>query len=111
MSSDDRIRETIDGLLDARRAGATICPSDAARALRPDGDWRALMDDVRRVAADEAGAGRLELRQGGRPVDPSGARGPIRLGRPPRAGRRLTRRPPGTATRPAGRGPPPPRAL
>jgi hypothetical protein len=80
--SDPRIRETIDALLDARRDGATICPSDAARALLPDGDWRALMDDVRRVAADEAGAGRLEVRQGGRRVDPAGARGPIRLARP-----------------------------
>lgn len=80
--SDARIRETIDELLDARRDGATICPSDAARALRPDGDWRALMDDVRRVAADETEAGRLEVRQRGERVDPSAARGPIRLARP-----------------------------
>lgn len=80
--SDARIRQAIDELLDARRDGATICPSDAARALRPDGDWRALMDDVRRVATDETDAGRLEVRQGGERVDPSGARGPIRLARP-----------------------------
>jgi hypothetical protein len=80
--SDDRIRETIDTLLNARRDGATICPSDAARALRPDGDWRALMDDVRRVAADETDAGRLEIRQGGERVAPRGTRGPIRLARP-----------------------------
>lgn len=80
--SDDRIRATIDALLAARRPGATICPSDAARALRPDGDWRALMDDVRRVAAGEHEAGRLEVRQRGARVDPASARGPIRLGRP-----------------------------
>lgn len=79
--SDDRIRDTIDALLDARRDGATICPSDVARALRPDGDWRALMDDVRRVAALEADAGRLEVRQKGERVEPRGARGPIRLAR------------------------------
>lgn len=81
VPSDDRIRTTIDELLDARRDGATICPSDAARALRPDGDWRALMDDVRRVAADETDAGRLEVRQRGERVDPREARGPIRLAR------------------------------
>lgn len=80
--SDERIRATIDELLDARRDGATICPSEAARALRPDGDWRALMDDVRRVAADETDAGRLEVRQGGERVGARSARGPIRLARP-----------------------------
>lgn len=80
--SDERIRATIDELLDARRDGATICPSEAARALRPDGDWRALMDDVRRVATDETDAGRLEVRQGGERVDARSARGPIRLARP-----------------------------
>jgi hypothetical protein len=80
--SDERIRGTIDELLDARKDGATICPSEAARALRPDGDWRALMEDVRRVAADETEAGRLEVRQGGERVDPATARGPIRLARP-----------------------------
>ncbi|MDO9409753.1 DUF3253 domain-containing protein [Patulibacter sp.] len=79
--SDSRIRETIDELLDARRDGATICPSEAARALRPGGEWRELMDDVRRVAADETAAGRLEIRQGGERVEP-GAKGPIRLARP-----------------------------
>jgi hypothetical protein len=79
---DTRIRETIAALLDARRDGATICPSDAARALRPDGDWRGLMDDVRRVAADETEAGRLEVRQKGQRVDARSARGPIRLARP-----------------------------
>lgn len=79
---DARIRGTIDELLDARKDGATICPSEVARALRPDGDWRAVMDDVRRVAADETAAGRLEVRQRGETVDPAEARGPIRLGRP-----------------------------
>lgn len=82
VPSDDRIRGTIDELLDARRGGATICPSEAARALRPDGDWRALMDDVRRVAGAETEAGRLEIRQGGERVDLATVRGPIRLARP-----------------------------
>lgn len=76
------IAGTIHGLLARRADDKTICPSDAARALRPNGDWRALMEAVRAVAADEAEAGRLEVRQRGQRVEPRGTRGPIRLGRP-----------------------------
>jgi hypothetical protein len=56
-----------------RRGRASFCPSEAARALSP--DWRPLMVDVRRVAADLP----LRATQRGRPVDPVTARGPIRL--------------------------------
>ena len=83
--SDHQIRQKIDELLDSRADEATICPSDVARALAPDPQWRDLMDDVRRVAANEHADGRLEIRQRGEAVDPATARGPIRLGR---AGRR-----------------------
>ncbi len=55
------------------RAGRTFCPSEAARALSD--DWRPLMDRVRRVAATLP----LKATQRGAPVDPVGARGPIRL--------------------------------
>ncbi|GGL59619.1 DUF3253 domain-containing protein [Wenxinia marina] len=69
---DDEIAETLMRL--ARdRAGRTFCPSEAARALAE--DWRQLMDDVRRVAATLP----LVATQGGAPVDPVTARGPIRL--------------------------------
>ena len=40
------------------------------------------MDEVRAAAAALRDRGRLEATQGGHPVDPVGARGPIRLGRP-----------------------------
>jgi len=80
--SEDRVVETILGLLAARAPDATICPSEAARALAADGaDWRALMPAVRRVAAALAGQGRLRVTQQGREVDALAARGPIRLGR------------------------------
>jgi hypothetical protein len=32
---DARLEQAIDALLDDRRAGATICPSEAARAVDP----------------------------------------------------------------------------
>ncbi|MEH3055384.1 MAG: DUF3253 domain-containing protein [Patulibacter minatonensis] len=79
--SDVEIGRAIDGLLAAREDDATICPSEVARALAPADRWRDLMDDVRRVAAAEHHAGRVEVRQGGARVDPATARGPIRLAR------------------------------
>lgn len=61
-------------LAEARGPGKTFCPSEAARRLSD--DWRALMPEIRRVAA---GLG-LQATQKGHPVDPLTARGPIRLG-------------------------------
>ena len=83
---DDRIAATIFALLQARATGRTICPSEAARALA-DGDaaWRALMPEVRRVAAALADAGRLCVTAKGKDVDALQAQGPIRLGRPHRS--------------------------
>jgi hypothetical protein len=78
-----QIAATILALLEARAPDATICPSDAARALGSNEvAWRALMPDVRRVAADLAAAGRIRVTQHGQDVDALAARGPIRLGRP-----------------------------
>lgn len=65
----------------ARGAGKTICPSEAARRVRP-ADWRPLMDACRRVAARLADEGRIVATQRGEPVDPATAKGPIRLGLP-----------------------------
>ncbi len=65
-------------LLAQRDAGATICPSEAARAVAPDG-WRPLMQPAREAASNLSKRGRLEVVQGGRRVDPASARGPIRL--------------------------------
>ena len=85
---DERIVATVFALLDARAADSTICPSDAARALAADAAaWRALMPEVRRVAAALAASGALRVTQHGEDVDALAARGPIRLGRPLNRGR------------------------
>jgi hypothetical protein len=82
-AGDERIVAKIFELLDQRAAGSTICPSDAARALeRDESGWRALMPEVRRVAADLAASGALRVTAKGQDVDALEARGPIRLGRP-----------------------------
>ena len=65
-----------------RRAPATICPSDVARAVGPADGWRALMGPVRAAAQRLVDAGALEVTQGGEVVDLATARGPIRLRRP-----------------------------
>lgn len=75
---DDAIEAAIGALLDARDPGKSICPSEAARRVRPD-DWRPLMERVRRAARRMAHAGAIEITQRGRAVDPGSFRGPIRL--------------------------------
>ena len=80
---DRDLEQAIADLLDARGAGKTICPSEAARRVAPDG-WRELMEPARRAARRLVAAGSLEITQQGRVVDPSTAKGPIRLRRPTR---------------------------
>lgn len=65
-------------LLGQRARGATICPSEAARSVSAT-EWRPLMEPARRAARRLVARDELEIVQGGRPVDPSTARGPIRL--------------------------------
>ncbi|MEQ8844703.1 MAG: DUF2256 and DUF3253 domain-containing protein [Phycisphaerales bacterium] len=78
---DARLEQAILDLLEARAPGATICPSEAARAVEPDG-FTGLMERTRRAARRLARRGKVQITQGGKPVDPDGFRGPIRLGRP-----------------------------
>jgi hypothetical protein len=68
---------TTRALLAQRAPGKTICPSEVARALAD--DWRPLMPQIRAVAAELVAAGEIEMTQKGTPIDPHGARGPVRL--------------------------------
>ena len=81
---DADIAKTMFALLDARAARATICPSDVARGLMPNDEsaWRALMPEVRRIAAGLGDAGRVRVTRNGELVDASVPGGPIRIGRP-----------------------------
>ncbi len=89
---DAALEAAILALLAKRGAGKTICPSEAARrvasaaagsdaagsAAAPEA-WQPLMEPARAAARRLHAAGRLRILQGGHPVDPSRARGPIRL--------------------------------
>ncbi|WP_235023623.1 DUF3253 domain-containing protein [Streptomyces sp. WAC05374] len=83
-----RLERAILELLRRRGPTATICPSDAARAVYEGDDdgWRALMEPARRAARRLVDAGEVHITQGGRPVEPSEARGPIRIRRAHRPG-------------------------
>ncbi|MEU3860982.1 DUF3253 domain-containing protein [Streptomyces sp. NPDC028722] len=78
------LEDAVLGLLDRRAPGASVCPSDVARAVHPRADegWRELMEPVRRAAARLAARGEVEITQHGTPVDPDRARGPVRIRRP-----------------------------
>ncbi len=79
-ASEAELAQVVLDLLARRREGATICPSDAARAAAGDEeDWRSLMDPVRAAAAGLVAQGLVEVTQGGEVVDLATARGPIRI--------------------------------
>ncbi len=75
---DARLEAAILELLSNRDRGATICPSEAARAVEPE-DWKPLMERTRRAARRLVRKRKLAITKGGRVVDPDDARGPIRL--------------------------------
>ncbi|KQT91619.1 hypothetical protein ASG49_11495 [Marmoricola sp. Leaf446] len=80
-ATDERLEASILDLLAGRRGGSTICPSEAARAVGGDADdaWRELMEPARRAARRLVAAGEVEITQGGKVVDPSTAKGAIRI--------------------------------
>ena len=76
--SDGELERAILELLRERGAEKTICPSEAARRVAPD-NWEPLMQQARAAAQRLAAAGEIVVMQGGQRVDPSRAKGPIRL--------------------------------
>ncbi|RYZ99416.1 MAG: DUF2256 and DUF3253 domain-containing protein [Proteobacteria bacterium] len=69
--------EKILNLLSARAAGLTICPSEVLDG--PDKQDKEKMEEVRQAARRLVHAGAIDIVQGGKVVDPSSFRGPIRL--------------------------------
>ncbi|MCG7418617.1 MULTISPECIES: DUF3253 domain-containing protein [Microbacterium] len=79
-AADPRLVASIRSLLAQRAEGATICPSEAARAVGGD-DWRDLMQPARDAARELADQGEVEVTQRGEVVDVTTARGPVRIRR------------------------------
>lgn len=78
--TDRALEAAILRLLAVRAAGASICPSEAARAVDAE-RWRDLMERSRSAPRRLTAQGRVEITQGGRAVDASAARGAIRIRR------------------------------
>ena len=78
--TDQALEASILSLLAARARDATICPSEAARDVGGEG-WRDLMEPARAAARRLVDRGDVEITQGGHVVDPSTAKGPIRVRR------------------------------
>lgn len=83
---DARLEAAIVSLLAARARGASICPSEACRVVFGDvfGDHahrgeHEPMERTRRAARRLVARGQIEITQRGVVVDPSRAKGPIRL--------------------------------
>jgi hypothetical protein len=76
--ADRALEAAIVSLLEQRSSSASICPSEAARVVGGD-DWRELMEPARRAARRLVAQRMVEITQKGRVVDPSFAKGPIRI--------------------------------
>lgn len=85
-AQDAELERVLLSLLAARAGGATVCPSEAARAVGTEDTWRELMEPARRAARRLVAAGEVEITQGGTVVDPSTAKGPIRIRKVPGSG-------------------------
>ena len=79
--ADAALEDAVRWVLAGRSGGATACPSEVARAVGGDDEdvWRPLMEPVRRAARRLVAAGEVEITQRGQVVDPSTAKGAIRL--------------------------------
>ncbi|MEO1534937.1 MAG: DUF2256 and DUF3253 domain-containing protein [Planctomycetota bacterium] len=76
--TDEALERAIVELLAKRDSGKTICPSEAAKAVSPD-DWRELMEPARMAGRRLIERGAVVFTQQGHIVDPSTAKGPIRI--------------------------------
>ncbi len=79
-STDAALESAIITLLDGRSRESSICPSEAARLVGGE-SWESLMESVRMAARRLVAKERVQITQGGRVVDPSRAKGPIRIRR------------------------------
>jgi len=77
---DTALEQAIVELLNARARDASICPSEAAQRVGGE-DWQRLMEPARMAARRLVAQEKVQITQGGRVVDPSRAKGPIRIRR------------------------------
>ena len=77
-ATDSALEDAIVTLLGARARDASICPSEVARQVGGE-SWQSLMEPTRMAARRLVAQGKVQITQGGKVVDPSRAKGPIRI--------------------------------
>ena len=77
-ATDTALEDAIISLLGARARNASICPSEAARQVSGE-SCQSLMEPARMAARRLVAQGKVQIIQGGKVVDPSRAKGPIRI--------------------------------
>ena len=77
---DTALEDAILQLLNARARDASISPSEAARAVGGE-SWQSLMEPARKAARRLVAQEKVQITQAGKVVDPSRAKGPIRIRR------------------------------
>lgn len=80
-AEDHRIEQALLALLDERGVSKSVCPSEVVRQLYREEDWRKEMEAVRQAGRRLVNQGKAEFLQKGARVDPSTAKGPIRIRR------------------------------
>lgn len=81
---DGNLDQALKSLLAERGVTKTVCPSEVARAVGGE-QWRDLVEPARAAARRSVARGEAVITQHGQVVDPSTAKGPIRI-RPTSAG-------------------------
>lgn len=76
---DKKVEAEMMRLLEERGKQKSICPSDPVRLLFPEELWRDHMETARMAARRLVAQGKAEILQKGQVMDPSTARGPIRV--------------------------------
>lgn len=80
--TDDCIAKEILKLLASRDCQSSICPSEVARLLANDQEWRKWMPRIRKVGTQLAYEGLIRITQGSETVSPTEEpKGPIRYRR------------------------------
>jgi hypothetical protein len=75
---DANLDKALTSLLAERGINKTVCPSEVARAVGGE-QWRELMEPARAAARRSVARGEAVITQHGQVVDPSTAKGPIRI--------------------------------
>ncbi|MAI24636.1 MAG: hypothetical protein CMN75_01270 [Spirochaeta sp.] len=80
---DQALENKILELLESEPRGGSVCPSEAARELDPRG-WKSLLEPARCAARRLESKGKIHMKQKGQNINPSTAKGAIRLFKVPR---------------------------